>query len=493
MILKKQTLIKTILLLIITMLLFINCERDDFTNNDNEDKVSYTIKKITLENFSTKEDIGKILKSIKQNNNSYKKKHSKNAKNVYANDSSFVILTDNILEATDSTATNYTFKIKRPEIDTLSFENLVISKKNNEVNYFIIKYMRDSINLEFKNYTQNITVINENLINVNELQNNGYTGKLVFEECAVFVYERCGFGGNADGHASVFWQGHWCGGSPLIVADYSGCNGSGGGGGDGSYGYGGSPQGVVGVIGDSTNNNINVRNAIDNFFDSLSIPEREAITIENYVALSDFLQNNANLDIIPTNIIDFANQAVQAISEGSNLDFTVLLPFLTTNGGLINLNATPTDTLNFNNASDFIDHINDFNNSFVIDNLEVAPGQNGTKVTKFKGKFNLVIPLYINAHITSILDNSDTTNINEFEIVEVNSFESGITPFIEWTQDSHEHSQTNHLTSVTINGHFTIGIKIGGNILTYTDSWIIIVVYNNQTGEAVTLNVIKGN
>ena len=103
----------------------------------------------------------------------------------------------------------------------------------------------------------------------------------------------------------------------------------------------------------------------------------------------------------------------------------------------------------------------------------------------------MIIPVYLNIHVTSILDDSTTLTVNEFELDEVESFESGVTPFLNWSQDSFQYTNTGNVTTVTINGHFDIGITIDGLDITYSDMWIAIVTFDNQTGEAIEMRVIK--
>ncbi|MGB3607322.1 hypothetical protein [Psychroserpens sp.] len=154
----------------------------------------------------------------------------------------------------------------------------------------------------------------------------------------------------------------------------------------------------------------------------------------------------------------------------------------------------PTTAMHFDSFENFQDFIDSISYVDSADEFYLYDNQNGTKVTKFKGEFNnsLVIPVYLNVHITSVLNNISSTFQNEFELDKVNSFISGVTPFTHWEQDSYEYSLNNNITEVTINGHFQFGVVISGfDALSFTESWIIFVSFNNETGEAIDMTAYK--
>ncbi|CAM1361836.1 hypothetical protein [Tenacibaculum xiamenense] len=146
----------------------------------------------------------------------------------------------------------------------------------------------------------------------------------------------------------------------------------------------------------------------------------------------------------------------------------------------------------FNSVSDFSSFLNNFNNTFSISGYELTNNQNGTKTTKFKGQFtnSMILPVYLNVHVTSKLDDPNT-NQNEFSLESVNSFKTGSMPFTNWVQDSYFYNYSGSYTTVTINGHFDFGISIGNLHLTYTESWIVKVFFNNITGNAINMTVTK--
>lgn len=229
----------------------------------------------------------------------------------------------------------------------------MITKRNDSLSYAIYKYKYHNSFYTNFNYEISKQSINENQINTEDFSE--YLNKIIVNDadgCAYSTYWVAYSGGDEEYYGvSGFWT------TPVLITcgfDNSGSNGGGGTGGQDnndsndnntedtthgdidsetdnnntdtpqSNGSGGQSS-VPAFTVNEPDNNINVRNAISNFFDSLSVPEREAITIENYVALSDFLQKNVNLDIIPTNIIDFANQAVQAIIDGGEFHDGIII------------------------------------------------------------------------------------------------------------------------------------------------------------------------
>ncbi|RKE98536.1 hypothetical protein [Ichthyenterobacterium magnum] len=159
----------------------------------------------------------------------------------------------------------------------------------------------------------------------------------------------------------------------------------------------------------------------------------------------------------------------------------------------INTNFGDTNSpYSFDSVADFEEFLDDFENTFELEEINLENLQNGTKITKFKAKFAYIIPpVYLNVHAKSILDNSITENINEFDLLEVISFESGVTPFLEWEQDSYEHSINENI--VTVIGHFNIGISIQGFDISYSDSYVITITYNKTTGEPIDITAIGDN
>ena len=158
-------------------------------------------------------------------------------------------------------------------------------------------------------------------------------------------------------------------------------------------------------------------------------------------------------------------------------------------------NSTLTDeeTISFDSVADFENYLDNLENTFSLESTEVIENPDDTKITKFKGKFDLPIPVYLNVHAKSNLDNILTPETNEYNLIDVISFETGITPFLEWEQDSYEESISGNIVTIVINGHFNIGIKISGFDVSYSDNYIVTVTLNTETGAAISMNVIGGN
>lgn len=202
-------------------------------------------------------------------------------KSIIATDSSFVIHTNHILETsnTNNSIINYSFRVTRPVVDSLYFENFVITEDNNQYNYFILKYEEKTSKIISS------TTIDENLITQNILS---YIDKLmILDDCIEVSYEPCNGVGTADGHAAV--EGY-CDGSALVL-DFSDCFGSGGGGSDSGsggdsndpttndnttdtpttgYGSDGNPTGSVGVNPPCRDCFIGEENPCENLKDSIT-------------------------------------------------------------------------------------------------------------------------------------------------------------------------------------------------------------------------------
>lgn len=150
-------------------------------------------------------------------------------------------------------------------------------------------------------------------------------------------------------------------------------------------------------------------------------------------------------------------------------------------------NINTSNKLNLNNMVEFKNYITSFKNSFTPDASSLENSANNTKITKFKAKFDILAPVYLNIHAKSTLENPNTY-ATEFDLLEVNSFKSGISAFLTWNQDSYGHSVDGHVVEINLNGHFDIGVKIGDLDFTYADSYIIKAKYNNITGNAMSIS-----
>ncbi|MEG2509687.1 MAG: hypothetical protein RSA74_09560, partial [Chryseobacterium sp.] len=210
-------------------------------------------------------------------------------------------------------------------------------------------------------------------------------------------------------------------------------------------------------------------------------PDMYNALLENYLKNYTTPNNSINLQ--------FHNWAISFLNENATTTWAQFQNwFIKADGSSkITINTTSnSNALTFNNMVEFKNYITDFKNSFTPD-ASSFESINNTNITKFKAKFDILAPVYLNIHAKSTLENPNTY-ATEFELLEVNSFKSGISAFLTWNQDSYGHSVDGHVVEINLNGHFDIGVKIGDLDFTYADSYIIKAKYNNITGNAMSIS-----
>ena len=163
------------------------------------------------------------------------------------------------------------------------------------------------------------------------------------------------------------------------------------------------------------------------------------------------------------------------------------------------LNSNGTPKIKFNNPSsngsvlvlsnmlEFKNFVETLKNPIIFEGSDIESINSNTKITKFKAKFAMAIPVYLNVHAKSVLENPNTSAI-EFDLQEVNSFKSGVSAFLTWNQDSYDHNVTNNVAQINLNGHFDIGVKIGDFDFTYTETYLIKAKYNTVNGNAISIS-----
>ncbi|MCU7614114.1 hypothetical protein N0B16_06660 [Chryseobacterium sp. GMJ5] len=210
-------------------------------------------------------------------------------------------------------------------------------------------------------------------------------------------------------------------------------------------------------------------------------PETYNALLENYLTHYTIPNNTANLQ--------FHNWAISFLNENPTTTWEQFQNwFIKADGSpkiIINTNSN-SNALTFNNMEEFKNYIVSFKDSFIPDSSSLE-SINNTNITKFKAKFDILVPVYLNIHAKSILENPNTY-ATEFDLLEVNSFKSGISTFLTWNQDSYSHNVDGHVVEINLNGHFDIGVKIGDLDFTYADSYIIKAKYNNITGNAMSIS-----
>lgn len=229
--------------LLFNVLLF-TCQKDDFENQgQNESQnIGHKVKGISLNEFQQNSKLQKPLKKISKFFDIKKTKSKNKASNsnsnidsnskIDANNGSFTILTDQIIEVTtDSTAT-YSFLIENPTDFTSEFENFVIEIKHDSlINYYILRYnLKNELNDEFP-YDITLEVLDESIIDSGIILNELNSKKVYFTlgNC-IFMFEDC-----ACPDGMVFISA-WCLGS-------SGGTGTGGTGDGENTGSGENPEG----------------------------------------------------------------------------------------------------------------------------------------------------------------------------------------------------------------------------------------------------------
>ncbi len=183
----KQTLIKSCLLLFISILL-INCEKDDSYNQDTNiisqtQEKGYTVKKITLNEVKQSSLVKQAIDNIEQQLDYNKLNKTKSTKTEQQNntstsaiasntpikskDNTFTILTDEILQVSTDSTDVYTFRIETPTKPESDFENFVIHKNSDEsIAYYIYRY--ESIGSEITALNFSREEVNSDQINVGD-------------------------------------------------------------------------------------------------------------------------------------------------------------------------------------------------------------------------------------------------------------------------------------------------------------------------------------
>ena len=161
---RKQIYLKFGILLFGISLILTNCHYDEIDLQQNESNQSdLKFNRITLTELNSKSNIKEKLKNLSKSFDV-----NKNNK-VDANDGSFTILTDDIIQIlTDSTET-YSFLIETPVDSTSIFENFIIDIKDNQTfDFYIYKYQVDENNMDEFPYIFTRQNISQSQIDIND-------------------------------------------------------------------------------------------------------------------------------------------------------------------------------------------------------------------------------------------------------------------------------------------------------------------------------------
>lgn len=467
------------LLLFFSLCLLNSCE-DNEIESQNPQLTRYQIETLNHSNILSKAPIMEHLKKIVKDKT---KPLDGSCREIYNSDYGFTIDTDHVKHVVDTETglDSYNFPIARDSTASVALENLIL-QSNQEGGYdaFIVEY--GFTEAEYLNASENFLEgtttrylpidFDAGVFNASELAKMGYVCIELWEQVWVPANE-----GNLVG---VFEQGAY----EWVLSSYS-CSwvyessqndSGGGGGGSSTSGGGGSTNGTT----DSTSDPNYITDVVGTpatlytkqfttFINGLDVSLQSTINNPDNVTIKINIQNFLEENGYSEEAEAFAMDIIDSMENNSQVDFNTMIEI--TSIQLLQ---------NF---------LNDFNNSFSIDSFDVSNNQNGTKTTKFKGKFSnaMIIPVYINIHVTNVLDNPNTVNVIEFELQEVNSFVSGVNLFLDWEQDSYEYSSSGTTTSVTLNGHFDFGVKLGSAEFGFTEDHDIIVTFNNQTGQAIDM------
>lgn len=171
----KKT-ITILLLLAVFGTLLVNCEKEQVIIDDNSQlnvEAEVKFKKVTIDYLQQKEVLGEKLEVISSafdiEKNDFKKKSG-----ITANDDSFTVLTDEILEILTDSTEAYSFKIQTPTDINSAFENFVIEKIDDDYRYWIYRYTKEEeINDDNETfpYTFKRQAVNEEQINTNSFKN----------------------------------------------------------------------------------------------------------------------------------------------------------------------------------------------------------------------------------------------------------------------------------------------------------------------------------
>ncbi|WP_033958578.1 hypothetical protein [Psychroserpens jangbogonensis] len=462
--------IKIVFLFSVVFHLFTNCEKNDPIAFENTNKNKFSYKVVSLNAMN---ELQPVVDNIMQ----ITPKYSSFSRNV----SDFVLVenmdTDHVIQITDENGySTYTFKILNDDETTL-IENLYVLETLEGYIAYILSYEPDE---DWYSNPSNFTPEGDWYFNLSNFQ--GEITKYSLEREIIWTTKEEDTDSSSASRVGGFIE--VCVFSTVPSCDYGGqmhpwganCTGN------LSYETVETCHTVWSSGGGSTNGtndgNNNQNGGSNNNYDCNST----GTTIINDVPIeginSSCTPNDNTGFEINTDMYLLSNELNQILDENDSFVFDETLD--------------SNETLHFNSVNELDLFLEDFVSSFIQDEFEVSTNSDGTKTTKFKGKFTngIVIPVYLNAHVTSVLDDPGSLLENEYEIEEVTSFVSGVTPFLEWEQNSYEYITNETTTIVRIDGQFIIGVTIDGFNIGYTEGWIIVVELDNQTGENIDMYIL---
>lgn len=136
----KHKILKPLILLFSVFLIFTNCQKDDdFKDTEISTKSNIKLNKLTLKDLQQKDNLQQSLKKLSKSFDVNKSKANKDGSfsKIDADDGSFTILTDKILQVTTDSTETYSFQIETPTLETSEFENFIIDVKNDSISYLL--------------------------------------------------------------------------------------------------------------------------------------------------------------------------------------------------------------------------------------------------------------------------------------------------------------------------------------------------------------------
>jgi hypothetical protein len=477
---KFKNYIKSGVVLFLITIFLSSCTEEDFKQKQEQTTLSnIKLKTIDFSFFEQNKSLKSLVENIKLTKTKY---HSKNN-----DENSFIIETDYILETQKNDVINYTFNIKRNRIDKTIIENFVISEKNNTFTFYIVTYQKTITNDKGIDFLSSLE-IEDNLLYIINSGSYEIADIDINDPCIDIYFAPCDGVGTADGHDEV--EG-FCHGSMLII-DTSNCFENGNPGGPGYHGPDNEEDPTEGAQGGVPSSATSSGNTSTTTSPQSGLPNgalapnnksilllESALGVDLDIFQEFWLQNNPEQI---QELLDFAN------ANPNSQPFTLeMIDFLIENDGVIHFDNTLTDTLDFNTVDEFQNYLDTFDNFETILDIPVVTEQNNTYTTEFIFRFTLVD---LNVNVNSVLDNPTTTE-DELNINNVSSNITGVTALINWEQNDAQITSVSIYTTIIIKGTMTYGVKILGNIATYSETWKLKVKINNQTGQAVFMEKIQ--
>lgn len=161
-----------------------NCLHD--TTLEHSAKKRVHAKRISLKDFKQKQQVNEALLKFEKHVDYYKKAHESYSK-INAIDSTFSILTDEIIEVVTDSTEAYTFRIEIPTHTVSLFENFVIEKFNNGTyKYYIYRYRNNTGTTRFSDLDEDMVLMTRELIDSSQIDSDDFNDyiaqRIIYDE-----------------------------------------------------------------------------------------------------------------------------------------------------------------------------------------------------------------------------------------------------------------------------------------------------------------------